>query len=82
MPRTEYRRESGRPKEYSHDLDVETLRCRYAKLINASRSGSRTYETTARATVSRSRPYTGDGAVDYNAGRGHRHRGLHGSGAV
>ena len=74
--RTRFRSYTVQTRLESHDLDVETLRCRYAKLINASRSGSRTYETTARAAVSRSRPYTGDGAVDYNDGERRRHRGV------
>lgn len=50
--------------------------------VNSTRSGSGTCETTARLAVSQSRLYTGDGAVDYNTGKGHRHRGLQDSGRV
>ena len=80
--RTRFRSYTVQARLEFQDVDVETLRCRYAKVINSSRGGSRTCETTARVAVSRSRLYTGDGAVDYNAGRGHRHRGLHVSARV
>ena len=80
--RTRFRSYTVQARLEFHDLDVETLRCRYAHDINSSRSGARTCETTARVAISQSPLYTGDGAVDYNAGRGHRHRGLQGSGGV
>jgi hypothetical protein len=63
-----------------NDADVEKpTRCRLAKLINSTRSGSDTCETTAKVVHSQSRVYTGDGAVDYAANTGRGHRGLHGS---
>ena len=80
--RTRFRSYTVQARLEFQDLDVDTLRCRYARAINSTRSGSRTCETTARVAISQSRLYTGDGAVDYNAGTGHRHRGLHGSGRV
>jgi hypothetical protein len=80
--RTRFRTYTVQARLEFHDLDVETLRCRYAKVINSTRSGSRTCETTARVAISQSKLYTGDGAVDYNAGNGHRHRGLQGSRGV
>lgn len=90
---TEWRRTSNRTRFRSYVVQTrlqfrnltyenESLHCRYAALINRSRTGSGTCETTARIAASTSRLYTGDGAVDYNTGNGVCHRELQGSPAV
>lgn len=56
-----------------------TLRCRYVRAINHSRSGERTCETTTRITQAHG--WTGDGAVAFSTGRAHL-RDLHGSPSV
>jgi hypothetical protein len=56
------------------------LNCRYAAVINTSRAGERTCETTPQPTLARG--WTGDGTVAYDAGNGTRVRRLRGSPSV
>jgi len=78
--RTRFRRYTVQARLELRDVDVTSLRCRYARDMNRLARGQRTCETTLH--VSQAHGWTGDGRIAYRVGNRRTARGLPGSPSV